>query len=103
MDCSPPDSSVHGIFPGQNTGVGCYFLLQWIFPTQGLKPTSPSALAFTTKSLGKLEMEGCTLNEVLLTVHATTAMCNESSWPLTGLRRRLSPKEVWLMQMYSTY
>ena len=23
-------------FLGKNTGVGCYFLLQWIFPTQGL-------------------------------------------------------------------
>ena len=23
-------------FPGKNTGVGCYFLLQEIFPTQGL-------------------------------------------------------------------
>ena len=27
MDCSPPGSSVHGIFPGKNTGVGCPFLL----------------------------------------------------------------------------
>ena len=27
-DCSPPGSSVHGIFPGNNTGVGCHFLLQ---------------------------------------------------------------------------
>ena len=35
MDCSPPDSSVHGIFPGRNTGVGCHSLLQGIFPTQG--------------------------------------------------------------------
>ena len=26
--CSPPGSSVHGIFLGWNTGVGCYFLLQ---------------------------------------------------------------------------
>src|SRR5574337_1312024 len=25
-------------FPGQNTGVGCHFLLQGIFPTQGLNP-----------------------------------------------------------------
>ena len=25
-------------FPGKNTGVGCYFLLQGIFPTQGLNP-----------------------------------------------------------------
>ena len=24
--------------PGKNTGVGCHFLLQGIFPTQGLKP-----------------------------------------------------------------
>ena len=25
-------------FPGKDTGVGCRFLLQGIFPTQGLKP-----------------------------------------------------------------
>ena len=37
MDCSPPGSSVHGDSPGKNTGVGCYALLQRIFPTQGLK------------------------------------------------------------------
>ena len=36
--CSPPGSSVHGIFPGKNTEVGCHFLLQGIFPTQGLNP-----------------------------------------------------------------
>ena len=34
MDHSPPGSSVHGIFPARNTGVGCHFLLQGIFPTQ---------------------------------------------------------------------
>ena len=28
VDCSPPGSSVHGDFPGMNTGVGCHFLLQ---------------------------------------------------------------------------
>ena len=38
MDCGPPDFSVHGIFPGKNTGVGCYALLQGIFPTQGSNP-----------------------------------------------------------------
>ena len=35
MDCSPPGSSVHGDSPGKNTGQGCHFLLQGIFPTQG--------------------------------------------------------------------
>ena len=34
MDCSSPGSSVHGITPGKNTGVGCHTLLQGIFPTQ---------------------------------------------------------------------
>ena len=36
MDCSPPGSSVPGISPGKNTGVGCYVLLQGIFLTEGL-------------------------------------------------------------------
>ena len=37
MDCSPSgSSSIHEIFSGKNTGVGCYFLLQGILPTQGL-------------------------------------------------------------------
>ena len=35
MDCSPPDSSVHGDSPGKNTEVSCHALLQGIFPTQG--------------------------------------------------------------------
>ena len=34
MDCSPPGSSVQGDSPGKNTGMGCYTLLQGIFPTQ---------------------------------------------------------------------
>ena len=33
MDCSPPENS-----PGKNTGVGCHFQLQGIFPTQRLNP-----------------------------------------------------------------
>ena len=37
MDCNLPGSSVHGMdSPGSNTGVSCHFLLQGIFPTQGL-------------------------------------------------------------------
>ena len=37
-------SSVHGIFPGKNTGVGCHFLLQGIFLTQGLNLGLPLVL-----------------------------------------------------------
>ena len=38
LDYSPPDSSVHGVFPGKNTGAGCRFLFQGIFLTQGSNP-----------------------------------------------------------------
>ena len=54
MDCSLPVFSVHGIFQARileekkkkrkkkkNTGMGCHFLLQERFPTQGLKPGLP--------------------------------------------------------------
>ena len=41
MDYSPPGSSAHGDSPGKNTGVGCHFLLQGIFPTQGSNPGLP--------------------------------------------------------------
>ena len=36
MDCSPPGSSVHRIFPSKITGVDSHALLQEIFLTQGL-------------------------------------------------------------------
>ena len=32
-------------FSGKNTGVGCHFLLQGIFPTKGWEPTSPALQA----------------------------------------------------------
>ena len=35
------NSSVHGDSLGKNTGVGCYALLQGIFPTQGSNPGLP--------------------------------------------------------------
>ena len=38
MDCGLPGSSAHGDSLGKNTRVGCHFLLQGIFPTQGLNP-----------------------------------------------------------------
>ena len=41
MDCSLLGSSIHGIFPGKSTGVGCHFLLQGIFLTRGSNPGIP--------------------------------------------------------------
>ena len=56
MDCGPPGSSVHGIFSSKNTGVGCHFLLQGIFPIQGsnIVPIQRLlCLLYCTESLGK--------------------------------------------------
>ena len=37
-------------FPGKNTGVGCHFLLQGIFPTQGSNPGPPALQADSLSS-----------------------------------------------------
>ena len=44
-------------FPGKNTGVGCHFLLQEIFPTQGLNPGLPHC----RQTLHHLSHQGCPL------------------------------------------
>ena len=41
MDHNPPSSSGHEDSPGKNTGVGCQFLLQGLFLTQGSDPGLP--------------------------------------------------------------
>ena len=57
LACSPPGSSVNGDFPGKNTGVGCHFLLQGIFPgiEPGSEPGSPAlqAAALLAELAGK--------------------------------------------------
>ena len=43
-DCSLPGSSVHGIFPGKNTRVGCHFPPPGDCPHPGIEPSSPGSL-----------------------------------------------------------
>ena len=51
LDCSPPGFSVHGIFSGKNTGVGCHSLLQGNLPHPGIEPISPASPALKVDSL----------------------------------------------------
>ena len=44
MDCSLPGSSVHGIFPGKNTEVGCHSLLLGIFLSAFHLPVSVASV-----------------------------------------------------------
>ena len=50
-DCSPPGSSIHGLLQGKYTGVGCHFLLQRIFPIEGLSPRLLHLLHWQADSL----------------------------------------------------
>ena len=64
LDCSPPGSSVHGI-PGKNTGLGCHFLLQGIFPTQESNPRLLSPLHCQVDSLPPSHVGSTTCPQVL--------------------------------------
>ena len=56
-DCSPPGSSVHGILQVR-MGMGCHFLLQGIFPTQGSNLGLPHCRqTLPTEPSGKLHLE----------------------------------------------
>ena len=48
MNCSSPDSSVHGDSPGKNTGVGCHALLQGSFQPKDRTQASHIAGRFFT-------------------------------------------------------
>ena len=53
MDCSLSGFSVHGIFQARILGVGCHFLLQGIFPNQGLNPGLPQTDCLPSEPPGK--------------------------------------------------
>ena len=54
--------------PGKTTGVGCHFLLQGIFPTQGLNP----GLLHSRQTLLPLSHQG--------------SLCQISGWPLNNIQ-----------------
>ena len=51
----PPRLLCSWDFPGKNTGMGCHFLLQGIFPDPGIQPRSPALASrfFCTEPPGK--------------------------------------------------
>ena len=54
MDCNPPGSFFPCDFPDKNTGAGCHFLLQRIFPTRGWN----SCLLYCRQTLYLLSHQG---------------------------------------------
>ena len=67
LGCSLPGSSVHGIFSGNNIGVGCHFPPPGDLPDPGIEPASPVSPALQDDSL-PAEPSGkpCWLHEVFI-------------------------------------
>ena len=63
-------------FPGKNTGVGCYFLPQGIFPSQGLKPSLLHLLHWQAES----SLLSC-LGSPPYPLNGTIPRCLTSSFP----------------------
>ena len=79
MDRSLPGSSVQNT--GKNTGVGCHFLLQRIFPTQG---SNPSLLHLLHCFIFPMEKEGTALGPTFgVRERVTTDSCR--SFPHASL------------------
>ena len=96
MDCSPPDSSVHGDSPGKNTGVGFHVLLQGIFPTQGSNPGLPHC----RRILYCLSHQG----SPRILEWAAYPFFRETSWPRNQTRvscwaTREAHKYIWASQL----
>ena len=81
MDCSPPGSFCPWDFPGKNTGVGCSFLLQDIFPTQG---SNPCRLHWQADSLPELPGKPSLYLELLPKQHDARAGANPPPWFASG-------------------
>ena len=80
MDCSLPRLLSPWDFPGKNTGVGCHFLLQGIFPTQGSNPGLPHC----RQMLYRLSYQGS----------PTWVKCMVCS-ALSSLRQRTPRNDFW--------
>ena len=90
MNCSPPGSSPWD-FLGKNTGVGCHFLLQGIFPTWGL---NPHLLHFSSPALPRVQFLKF-MSPFLATLYPKSShlIIIMNSWPFTDSTR---PNEIYL-------
>ena len=79
MDCSLPDSAVHGDSPGKNTGVGCHFLLHLIHFSEHLVQNHMD-LSEAIKSGHSLNMSSCCDQWLEQSVAKTKVKQNMKLW-----------------------
>jgi len=101
LDCGLPGPSLHGILY-KNTGVGCHFLLQGIFPTQGSNLSLPRLLhrqadSLPLRHLGSSHGVSCTVLRTGLREMETNPSWN---WRLTLPKFQLSYFKSWKMMLW---
>ena len=77
-------------FPGKNVGVGCHFLLQRIFLTQGFEQPSPTSVSCTAGELfTQLSHEACKLrcwlfvfSQLFSQSVVSDSLCSYGPWPI---------------------
>ena len=96
IDGSPPGSPIPRLShpwdsPGKNTGVGCHFLLQGNFPTQGLNP----CLLHCRQTLYHLSHKGSPnmLSRLVITF-LPRSKCLLISWLQSSSAVILEPKKI---------
>ena len=94
MDCTLPGCSVHGIFPGKNTGVDCHFLFQVLFLTQELNLSLQHLLHWHTDSLPLSYLGN------LSSVQFSHSVMSDSLWP-HGLQHTRPPCPSPTPRVYS--
>ena len=67
MDCSPPGSSVHGDFPGKNTGLGC-LAPPGDLTNPEIEPRSPALQVDSLPSEPPGKLGSITCNEIVLMI-----------------------------------
>ena len=80
-------------FSGKSTGVGCYFLLQGIFPTQGLNPCLLHCrqIFFTAKPPGKPYCNPYSIEIILKPKCGLLMTAQNKSTPWSALQSLTSP------------
>ena len=73
MDCSLPGSSIHGIFPGKSTGVGCHCLLRYAGQEATIRNGHGTTYWF---QIGKGVHQGCILLPCLFNFYAEYILRN---------------------------
>ena len=96
MDCSPTGSSVHGDFPGKNTGVGCHALLQGSSQPRDQAQVVCIVDGFFTAELSGWPSSLLPRDKLLVTMASsaqwTWVWVNSRSWWWTG-----KPGVLWFM------